>query len=73
MVKRVVAALLWFYIAWVGWNVVAYVTGLSIFYGPVFAAAVAAFVAGDPMHRIWPARVAEDRMSGPREALTHEA
>lgn len=63
MVKRVVVALLWFYVVWVGWNVVAYVTGLSIFLGPVVAAAVSAFIAGDPMHRIWPVAASKERIS----------
>jgi hypothetical protein len=56
MIKRSLAALVWFYVAWVGWNVVAYMTGWSILLGPVVATMVSALVAGDPMHRIWTAR-----------------
>lgn len=53
MVKRIAAALLWFFAAWYAWNVLAWVLGLPELAGPVFAAAAAALIAGDPMHRIW--------------------
>jgi hypothetical protein len=72
MIKRMAAALLWFYIAWVGWNVVAYAAGLSIFLGPIVAATVAAFIAGDPMHRIWSARVSDAGNSKPWEAFVSQ-
>ena len=73
MTKRVVAAFLWFYIVWVAWNVVAYVTGLSILFGPVVAAAVAAFIACDPMHRIWTPRVSNAGTSEPSGAAVSQA
>lgn len=53
MTKRIAAVVLWFYITLVIWNVIAFVTGLSVLFGPVVATAVTAFIAGDPMHRIW--------------------
>jgi len=53
MVKRIAAAMLWFYVTWYAWNVFAWMLGLPELAGPVIAAAVAAFIAGDPMHRIW--------------------
>lgn len=56
MSKRIASVFLWFYVTWVAWNVVAFMTGLSVMWGPVVAAAVSAFVAGDPMHRIWAPR-----------------
>jgi hypothetical protein len=53
MIKRVAAALLWFYATWYAWNVIAAFTGMTELAGPVLAAAVAAFLAGDPLGRIW--------------------
>ncbi len=53
MIKRIAAALLWFFATWYAWNIVAWAIGLPELAGPVIAAAVAAFVAVDPMHRIW--------------------
>ena len=53
MKKRLVAALLWFYVTWYAWAFVASLTGVTDLAGPVLGAALAAFVAGDPMHRIW--------------------
>jgi putative Ca2+/H+ antiporter (TMEM165/GDT1 family) len=56
MAKRVVAVFLWFYVIMGVWNAVAYMTGLSVLFGPVVAAAVAALIVGDPTHRIWTPR-----------------
>jgi len=53
MKKRVAVAILWFYSTWVAWAFVAQVTGLTELAGPVIGAALAGFIAGDPMHRIW--------------------
>ena len=53
MKKRVLAGLIWFYAAWYAWSFVAEVSGLSELWGPVLGAAVAMFVAGDPLGRIW--------------------
>lgn len=53
MAKRILAGLLWFYVAWYAWSVVASFVGLSDLWGPVFAAAIAMLIAGDPMGRIW--------------------
>ncbi|HSL33145.1 MAG TPA: hypothetical protein VK871_05810 [Candidatus Limnocylindrales bacterium] len=55
MLKRSVAAVLWFFtVAW-AWNYVAALTGLPSATGLVLAVAVAAFVAVDPKHLFWPA------------------
>jgi hypothetical protein len=53
MKKRVAVALLWFYVTWYAWAMVASLTGLTELAGPVLGAALAALIAGDPMHRIW--------------------
>ena len=53
MKKRVAAGLLWFYVTWYAWAVIASFVGLTDLVGPVLAALVAALLAGDPMHRIW--------------------
>jgi hypothetical protein len=71
MVKRVVAALLWFYITWVLWNVVAYATGVSIFFGPVLGFAAAAVIAGDPFKVIW--KPSESVASARRRTLARSA
>jgi len=56
MKKRVVAGLLWFYVTWLGWGVLASVTGIPDLLGPVAGLAVAALIAGDPSGRIWGGR-----------------
>jgi hypothetical protein len=56
MKKRVLAGLLWFFVAWGAWNFLAAVVGLPGFAGPVLGAAVAMFIAGDPTGRIWGGR-----------------
>jgi hypothetical protein len=53
MKKRVAAALLWFYATWYAWSMLASFVGAPDLFGPVVGAAVAALIAGDPMHRIW--------------------
>jgi hypothetical protein len=53
MKKRITASVLWFLVTWYAWNVLAWMLGLPELAGPVIAAAVAAFIAGDPMHLIW--------------------
>lgn len=53
MKKRTLAALIWFYVGWVVWNVVAYAAGWTPDLGPAVAAVVAALVAVDPMDWIW--------------------
>jgi len=52
--KRIAAGLAWtLSIAWAG-NYVALLTGLSMVFPAVVAVAIGAFVASDPLHRIWP-------------------
>jgi len=56
MLKRVLAALLWFYAGWYGGNILADFTGVSPLLGPIIGAAAAALMAGDPRQIIWTAR-----------------
>jgi hypothetical protein len=56
MLKRVLAALLWFYAGWYGGNLLADFAGVSMYLGPILGAAAAALVAGDPRRIIWTAR-----------------
>ena len=56
MLKRVLAALLWFYAGWYAGNVLADLVGVSMMLGPIIGAAAAALVAGDPRRIIWTAR-----------------
>lgn len=56
MLKRVLAALLWFYAGWYAGNVLADLFGVSMLLGPIIGAAAAALVAGDPRRIIWTAR-----------------
>lgn len=72
MVKRIAAAVLWFYAILVVWNMIAAFSGLSAFIGPIVAAGIAALVAGDPMHKIWPQRVATERISSRLHAINSE-
>ena len=56
MKKRVLAGSMWFYATWYAWSMVAALAGLPDLPGPVVGAAVAMFVAGDPLGRIWGAK-----------------
>jgi len=63
MTKRIAAALLWFYSTWCAWTLIVVLTGWTPFIGPVIATAVSAFIAGDPMHRVWGPRVSNERIN----------
>ena len=54
MPKRALAAVLWFAVAWVGYEIVWSLTGVPRIAGPVLAFAVAALVTVDPMALFWP-------------------
>jgi hypothetical protein len=56
MKKRIFAGLLWFYVTWFAWAYVAAFFGLTELAGPILGAAVAMFIAGDPLGRIWGGR-----------------
>lgn len=56
MLKRVLAALLWFYAGWYGGAILANLLGISAMLGPIVGAAAAALVAGDPRRIIWTAK-----------------
>lgn len=64
MLKRVLAALLWFYTGWYGGALLADFLGVSQVLGPVIGATLAALVVGDPRRIIWTART----MSKPAQA-----
>ena len=53
MKKRVLAGLLWFYVAWYAWSMVASTLGVSDMLGPVLGVIAAALIVGDPLGRIW--------------------
>ena len=56
MLKRVLAAFLWFYAGWYGGNILTDFLGVSLMLGPIIGAAAAALVAGDPRRIIWTAQ-----------------
>jgi len=56
MLKRVLAALLWFYAGWYAGNILADLVGVSMMLGPIIGAAAAALMAGDPRRIIWTAQ-----------------
>jgi hypothetical protein len=62
MNKRILAASLWLFAGWHAGAVLAAFVGLPEAAGVVPGIAIAAFVAGDPLHRIWtPTRPIADR------------
>lgn len=73
MKKRLLAAFLWFAAGWYTWAFIASVAGLTPLFGPVLGAALAMFVAGDPMHRIWTPRVSSERINNRLEAIHSRA
>jgi hypothetical protein len=73
MTKRVAAALLWFLAGWCAWGLIAALTSVSPLFGPVLGAAIAALVAGDPMHKIWGPRVSTERINSRLESISQHA
>jgi hypothetical protein len=63
--RRLVAAIAWFLVGWYAWSILALLFGAPEIPGPVFGAAIAALIAGDPRRIIWtrPARPAGPRSS----------
>ena len=53
MTKRILAGVLWFYVTWYAWNVVAAFAGLTPLAGPLFGLLVAWLVVRDPRGAIW--------------------
>ena len=70
MLKRVLAALLWFYAGWYGGNILADLMGVTMLLGPIIGAAAAALVAGDPRHIIWTARTMSKQAPRVNEVAT---
>ena len=56
MLKRVLAALMWFYVGWYAGNLLADFLGISLILGPIIGAALAVLIVGDPRRVIWTAR-----------------
>ena len=56
MVKRIVAAPLWFLAVWTVYSLVAYVLGVPFGGGAILGALVAAFIVIDPTGAIWTRR-----------------
>ena len=56
MLKRILAAFLWFYTGWYGGALLADFLGLSPMLGPVIGAAAAFLIVGDPRRIIWTAK-----------------
>jgi hypothetical protein len=53
MKKRAAAGVLWFYAGWYAWAMVASLVGLPGALGPIVGAGLGAFVALDPIGRVW--------------------
>jgi hypothetical protein len=51
--KRITAAVLWFFTGWFMGASIAFVLGMSGLLAPILAIAAAAIVAGDPRRIIW--------------------
>ena len=73
MAKRVTSGLLWFFVGLYGWAFVVAVTGITPLLGPVLAACLAAFFAGDPLHVIWTHRPSTDRVNSRLDLIPTEA
>jgi hypothetical protein len=54
MLKRVAAALLWYAMAWVGYEIASSIVGVPRPVGPILAAAMAMIVVVDPFRLFWP-------------------
>jgi hypothetical protein len=53
MLKRSVAAVLWFVTGWATVSMLAYMVDLSWWVAPIAGTLAAAFVLADPGHRLW--------------------
>ncbi len=73
MTKRMAAALLWFMTGWYAWALIAATFGLTPLFGPVLGTILAAFVAGDPMHRIWTPRASSKRINSRLKSISSRA
>lgn len=70
MNKRVASALMWFIVGWYGWAFIAAATGLPPALGLVLGTILAAFVAGDPLHRVWTEQPSGDTAQTPGSLRT---
>jgi hypothetical protein len=68
MSRRLIAAVLWFAVVWVGYEIAWSLAGVPRGVGPVIASAVAAFIAVDPLRlffaRIEPRSLVSDQTAG---------
>lgn len=53
MVKRTIAAVLWFVSGWYLGAMLAYILGISAVLGPILGISLAVVIGVDPLHRIW--------------------
>jgi hypothetical protein len=54
--KRLIAGILWFFVAWYAWNLIASIAGLPTTVGPLLGLAAGVLFAVDPLGRIWAPR-----------------
>jgi len=54
MTKRALSSVIWFFAVWLAYEIVRSLMGVPRALGPVFATAIASFVAVDPMTLFWP-------------------
>ncbi|TME84623.1 MAG: hypothetical protein E6I45_00975 [Chloroflexi bacterium] len=66
LLRRVVAAPMWFVATLMMYELVIYVTGGPHPLGPILGVTAAFLVSADPLHRIWPA---QDKSQSPLSAL----
>jgi hypothetical protein len=53
MKKRVLAGMLWLFVTWYAWNILATFVGISDIAGPILGLAAGLLFAVDPLGRIW--------------------
>lgn len=70
MLKRTLAALLWFYAGWYLGAMIVYHLGLTAMLGPIIGLAAAALFAGDPRRIIWVRPEASDATSTSAQPTT---
>ena len=63
MLKRTASAFAWFAAVWFAYEIAWSLTGVPRLAGPVFAFAIAAFIAVDPAHLFWPPAVRPEARS----------
>jgi hypothetical protein len=70
MVKRIVAAPLWFLAVWTIYSLVAYVVGLPFGRGAILGALVASFIVLDPTGALWNRRTRQPERLEPAQSAS---